>query len=98
MSIRLSPGVTLTHIEGKDVLFSVHTGDSYGLNETAARMLRLALEADLDQAASKLAEEYGASRDEIRGDLDDLVTELTALKLVQAASATSSGARSDHDA
>lgn len=98
MSIRLSPGVTLTHIEGKDVLFSVHTGDSYGLNETAARMLRLTLETGLDQAASKLAEEYGASRDEIRGDLDDLVTELTALKLVQAVSATSSGARSDHGA
>jgi hypothetical protein len=98
MPIRLSPGITLTHIEGKDVLFSVHTGDSYGLNETAARMLRLALETDLDQAASKLAEEYGASRDEIRGDLDDLVAELTALKLVQAASTANFGAHSDQGA
>lgn len=86
MRIRLSPGVTLTHIEGKDVLFSVHSGDSYGLNETAARMLRLALEADFDQAATKLAEEYGAPRDEIRADLDALVRELTQLKMLQAAS------------
>jgi hypothetical protein len=98
MSIRLSPGITLTHIEGKDVLFSVHTGDSYGLNETAARMLRLALEIDLDRAAARLAEEYGASQDEIRGDLENLVTELMTLELVQAASTTSSGARSNQGA
>jgi hypothetical protein len=98
MPILLSPGITLTHIEGKDVLFSVHTGDSYGLNETAARMLRLALEGDLDEAAARLAEEYGATRGEIRADLDDLVTELTNLKLIQAASAASSGARSDQGA
>ena len=41
MHIRLAPGTTLTIVEGKDVLFSVKSGDSYGLNETAARMLRI---------------------------------------------------------
>lgn len=86
MRLRLSPGTTLTRIEGKDVLFSVHTGESYGLNETAARMLRFGLEENLDQAATKLAEEYGAAREEIRADLDELVRELTQLKMLQAVS------------
>lgn len=86
MRLRLSPGTTLTHIEGKDVLFSVHTGESYGLNETAARMLRLGLEENLDQAATKLAKEYGVTREEIRADLDELVRELAQLKMLQAVS------------
>lgn len=86
MRIRLAQGTTLTNVEGKDVLFSVRTGDSYGLNETAARMVRLALEMSLDDAAVKLAEEYGATREELRGDLDELIGELVQLKLAEACS------------
>ena len=83
MHIRLAPGTTLTNVEGKDVLFSVKTGDSYGLNETAARMLRLGLEADLDGVVKQLASEYGAGQQEIRGDFEELVRELVQLKFVQ---------------
>ena len=83
MHIRLAPGTTLTTVEGKDVLFSVKSGDSYGLNETAARMLRLGLEADLGPAVNQLAEEYGVERKEIRDDFDELVRELVQLKFVQ---------------
>jgi uncharacterized protein YlzI (FlbEa/FlbD family) len=83
MHIRLAPGTTLTLVEGKDVLFSVKSGDSYGLNETAARMLRLGLEADLEEVVNRLAEEYGAERNEIREDFEQLVRELVQLKFVQ---------------
>jgi hypothetical protein len=83
MKIQLAPGTTLTTIEGKDVLFSVRTGDSYGLNETAAHMLKLGIEAGLDEAASRMAQDYNAAPDEIRADLADLVQELVKLKLVQ---------------
>ena len=83
MHIRLAPGTTLTTVEGKDVLFSVKSGDSYGLNETAARMLRLGLEADLDEVVNRLAEEYGAERTEIQDDFEELVRELVQLKFVQ---------------
>lgn len=86
MRIRLAPGTTLTSVEGKDVLFSVRSGDSYGLNETAARMVRLALEMGLDDAATKLSEEYGVAREELRGDLDELIGELVQLKLAEASS------------
>jgi VIT1/CCC1 family predicted Fe2+/Mn2+ transporter len=83
MHIRLAPGTTLTIVEGKDVLFSVKSGDSYGLNETAARMLRLGLEANLEEVVNRLAEEYGAERNEIREDFEQLVRELVQLKFVQ---------------
>ena len=82
MHIRLAPGTTLTIVEGKDVLFSVKSGDSYGLNETAARMLRVGLEANLDDVVDRLAEEYGAERTEIRDDFEQLVRELVQLKFV----------------
>ena len=83
MHIRLAPGTTLTIVEGKDVLFSVKSGDSYGLNETAARMLRIGLEANLDEVVNRLAEEYGAERTEIREDFVQLIRELVQLKFVQ---------------
>lgn len=86
MRIRLAQGTTLTSVEGKDVLFSVRSGESYGLNETAARMVRLALEMSLDDAAARLADEYGAPQDELRGDLADLLGELVQLKLAEAVS------------
>lgn len=83
MHIRLAPGTTLTNVEGKDVLFSVKSGDSYGLNETAARMLRLGLETDLDQVVNRLAAEYAVERTEIQGDFEELLGELVQLKFVQ---------------
>ena len=86
MHIRLAAGTTLTNVEGKDVLFSVKSGDSYGLNETAARMLRLGLEAELDDVVNQLAAEYGVERQEIRNDFGELVGDLVQLKFVQLAS------------
>jgi hypothetical protein len=86
MHIRLAAGTTLTNVEGKDVLFSVKSGDSYGLNETAARMLRLGLEAELDEVVNQLAAEYGVEREEIRNDFGELIGELVQLKFVQVVS------------
>ncbi|MDO9563416.1 MAG: PqqD family protein [Bradyrhizobium sp.] len=86
MHIRLAAGTTLTNVEGKDVLFSVKSGDSYGLNETAARMLRLGLEVDLEQVVDRLADEYGVERKEIRDDFEELARELVQLKFVLVAS------------
>ncbi|MBN9595312.1 MAG: PqqD family protein [Afipia sp.] len=83
MKVQLAPGTTLTSIEGKDVLFSVRTGDSYGLNETAARMLRLGIEVGLEEAANQMAEEYSVEPSEIRADFDELMRDLIQLKLVQ---------------
>lgn len=83
MEIRLAPGTSMTSIEGKSVLFSVRTGESYGLNEVAAQMLRLGLEGGLDHAARCLAKEYSARVEEIRSDLDELARDLMQAKLIQ---------------
>lgn len=83
MLVRLSPGTSLTVIEGKSVLFSVRSGESYGLNETAAQMLRLSLEIGLSGTAAQLAQDYEAPVEEIRSDLDALVKELVRAKLAQ---------------
>ncbi len=86
MHIRLTAGTTLTNVEGKDVLFSVKSGESYGLNETAARMLRLGLGAELEDVVDQLADEYGVERKEIRDDFEALARELVQLKFVLVAS------------
>lgn len=83
MGIRLAAGTSLTIIEGKSVLFSVKTGESYGLNEVAARMLELGLEGGLAYAAERLAKDYDAPVDEIRNDLDELARDLAQARLIQ---------------
>ena len=83
MGVQLTPGTSLTTIEGKSVLFSVKTGESYGLNEMAAEMLRLCLQGGIDHAAERLAKDYNAPVEEIRNDIDGLARSLVQAKLVQ---------------
>jgi hypothetical protein len=85
MRLQLTPGTTLTLVEGKNILFSVKSGDSFGLNETAAEMLKSAREDGMEKAAKRLARDYDAPIEEIRSDLDELVAELVRLKFVQLA-------------
>jgi hypothetical protein len=85
MRLQLTPGTTLTLVEGKNVLFSMKSGDSFGLNETAAEMLKSAREDGMEKAAKRLAQDYDAPIKEIRSDLDELVAELVRLKFVQLA-------------
>lgn len=80
--VRLAKGITQTTIEGKRVLFSVRSGETYGLNETAAAFLEEALAADLESAAQKCAARFDAPIDEIRADMRTLMDELTGLKLI----------------
>lgn len=79
---QLAAGITLTRIEDKDVLFSVKSGDSYGLNEIAAQMLSLLLASDAASACGRLAAEYAAPEAEIREDLDNLAKALAEAKLI----------------
>lgn len=83
MTVQLTPGTSLTVIEGKSVLFSVKTGESFGLNAMAAEMLKLCLEGGLDHAAERLARDYSAPVEEIRGDLHELTQSLVQARLVQ---------------
>ncbi|WP_041559610.1 PqqD family protein [Afipia carboxidovorans] len=83
MGVQLTPGTSLTTIEGKSVLFSVKTGESYGLNDMAAEMLKLCLEGGVDHAAERLAQDYNAPLEEIRNDINELARDLVQAKLVR---------------
>lgn len=83
MGVQLTPGTSLTTIEGKSVLFSVKTGESYGLNDMAAEMLKLCLEGGVDHAAERLAQDYNAPFEEIRNDINEFARDLVQAKLVR---------------
>lgn len=83
MRIQLTPGTSLTSIEGKSVLFSVKTGESYGLNETAAEMLKHGLEGGIDHAVAWFVQNYDVPAEEIRGDLDELARDLERVKMAR---------------
>jgi hypothetical protein len=78
----LSKGTTLNKIEGKDVLFSVKTGESFGLNEMAALMLSALIRADSQTAVAKIAAEYAAPQADIAQDLNELVEILIGQRMV----------------
>jgi hypothetical protein len=79
---KLGQGITLTNIEGKHVLFSIRTGETFGLNETAAALLQSLLASDFDAAVEECAKRYDVAVDELRADLKGLVDELSEQKLV----------------
>jgi hypothetical protein len=81
----LSKGTTLTKIEGKDVLFSVKTGESFGLNEMAAQMLGVLFKFDAKTAIAAIVKDYAAPQADIASDLNELVASLIDLKLVDVA-------------
>jgi Coenzyme PQQ synthesis protein D (PqqD) len=81
----LSKGTTLTKIEGKDVLFSVKTGESFGLNEMAAQMLGVLFKFDAKTAIAAIVKDYAAPQADIASDLNELVASLIDLKLVEVA-------------
>jgi hypothetical protein len=83
----LAKGTTLTKIEGKDVLFSVKTGESFGLNEMAALMLSTLFSSDAKTAIAKIVEDYAAPEADITNDLNELVQSLIDQKLVALLSA-----------
>ena len=58
------------------------TGESFGLNEMAAEMLKLLFAGDSTSAAKQLAADYAAPEDEIANDLAELAESLEAAKLV----------------
>ena len=81
--IELERGITLTKIEGKSVLFSIKNGETFGLNDSAAEMLEHLMKSDSDTAAAQFAEIYGAPRETIRADMDELVGDLTTMGLAR---------------
>lgn len=81
--ISLTQGTTLTDVGGRQVLFSVKTGESFGLNDTAAHMLVLCMELGTQKAVEQLARDYEVSPEELTQDLHELLDGLKNARMIQ---------------
>jgi hypothetical protein len=82
-NLRFDPLIVLQKIDGQDVLFSKKTGDFFGLNESAAFMLRTLVESNFNDAVKVCAKQFGKSEDTIRQDLNELVDSIIESKLAE---------------
>ncbi len=82
-NLRFDPLIVLQKIDDQDVLFSKKTGDFFGLNESAAFMLKTLVESNFKNAVKVCAEQFGEPEDTIRQDLNELVDSLIESKLAE---------------
>lgn len=83
VSLSLADGVRLVEIDGRTVLFSIRSGDTFGLNDSAATLLRTALELGQSDAIAHCASRFGVDAAVIAADLRELLATLGAEKLVR---------------
>lgn len=81
--LKLDPLIVMQKIDGQDVLFSKKTGDFFGLNESAAFMLRQLLSSDYKTAVTQSAAAFKVEKNVIEGDLLELVESLVASDLAE---------------
>ncbi len=82
--VELMPGVSLTKVDDRSVLFSKKTGDFYGLNNSGAWMVRELLASGYEQTLANAATAFqGVASDKLATDLTTLVDHLAKLKLLK---------------
>jgi hypothetical protein len=81
--LRLDPLIVMQKIDDQDVLFSKKTGDFFGLNESAAFMLRQLLNGDFKSAVNQSATAFSVDKTMIENDLLELVNALIEAKLAE---------------
>lgn len=84
MTARIPRHVVYRGFVSETVVLNLDTGNYHGLNPTAGRMLEVLEKIpDVDQAAAKLAEEFGVGLDQVREDLIDLCGSLAERGLLE---------------
>lgn len=77
-------GVLVQELEGESVLLNVNTENYYGLDEIGTRMWMVLKEASsVGQAIEILLDEYEVERTTLESDIDALLSELLAKKLIE---------------
>ncbi|HEX2313998.1 MAG TPA: lasso peptide biosynthesis PqqD family chaperone [Thermomonospora sp.] len=84
MSLRFRADVATADTEYGTVLLDQRNGDYWQLNPTGALVVRRLLDGDTpERAAEALTEEFDVDLERARADVDALVAELRAAKLVR---------------
>ena len=82
-TIKISPEVLSQEVSGEMVLLDLKSEEYLGLNEVGARIWQLLQDGKgLDEISNILIAEYDVSRDELNGDINQLVAELRDAGLV----------------
>jgi hypothetical protein len=83
-TVRIPEDVLLRSFGNEMVLLNLRTGQYHGLNETGGRILEVLAEVgDTQDAAARIAAEYGRSLDEVSRDVDELCAALAERSLVK---------------
>lgn len=72
-------------IAGQEVLFNKKKGDFFGLNETAALLLKSTLELGLEKTVKEMSKTFQIPDQELTSDIKELLASLTSLDLVEIA-------------
>lgn len=81
--MRPSPDVVWRDLEGEAVLLDLASGTYFGLNDVGTRIWQLLAAGEpVNRIAEVLAGEYDVSGDDARRDVEALLAELRARKLV----------------
>lgn len=79
--------VTLKEIDGQTVLFSKKTGDFFGLNDSAAFLLKMLVEGDFDSTLERASTLFKVEPAELRRDLEEIIADLEGKELLERISA-----------
>jgi hypothetical protein len=81
--LAFAPDVVLQVIGGDTLILKLEQEDVFSLNESGTRIAQLIAQGmDVDAIASALCREYGADRQDIARDIEDLVDALVARGLL----------------
>lgn len=81
--VRVNPNALHRELQGEGVLLQLDTGEYFGLDEVGQRMWTLMLElGDLSAVRARLLDEFDVDPETLSRDLNKLVDELVANKLL----------------
>lgn len=81
--LKLDSLVVIQQIDGQDVLFSKKTGDFFGINESAAFMLKILIDTDFQTAIRQASSSFNVDQETIASDLMELVDSLVESNLAE---------------
>ena len=81
--LKLDALVVIQQIDGQDVLFSKKTGDFFGINESAAFMLKILIDTDFQSTIRQASSSFNVDQETISSDLMELVDSLVESKLAE---------------
>jgi hypothetical protein len=80
---RVTPGTLCREVQGETVLLHLESGEYFGLDEVATRIWQLILEkGDLAEVEAAMQAEYEADAAVLAADLNRVVGELAAKRLI----------------